>query len=166
MYFALLGVTLIFCLGQTEQLPSSASASFAITLSAPQSIFTTTSVIKLTVALTNTSDHTIFVRKDKSRDHGELTCSLDVRDEAGNEVSETKYGRALKGKQVKGDTTVIVSAPGLFPLEPGQSLDEEIDLKKVFDVSAPGKYVITAKRVFDADNVVVTSKPLTITIEK
>jgi hypothetical protein len=168
MHFLLIVLASMVCVEpvqEAQQASGKLPAPFVIKLSAQQTTFKKGSEIKLKVALTNTSNQQIFVRREKRDDKAEFSYSFDVRDEAGKPAPEAKYKRALKGEQPEGETTVVVSAPGLVPIDPGQSLDEEVIVSKLFDLSVPGKYVIHAERLDDTSNVSVNSNVVTITVE-
>jgi hypothetical protein len=130
-----------------------------------QNVVKAGSEVRLTITLTNTADHEIFVRREKRLDLGELSYTIDVRNDKGKTAPESQYQLALKGEPSAG-TTVVVSAPGLFPVKPGATLEEAVVLNKLFDLTLPGKYLVQAKRIDDTTKLLVKSNTITVTVTR
>jgi hypothetical protein len=112
--------------------------SFSITISAPQSV-KTGSTVDLDIVVKNVADHPIVLGSD-GLTHNETNFTYDVRDPAGNAPSDTPY---MKGPGPQfGKLTYS-------KLAPGETLKLGIDLCKMFEF-APGKYTVQLSRFENA----------------
>ena len=107
---------------------------------------------------------------------------IQVRDSEGKPVAETEYGKTIHARSIEAPP-VDRNGPGVptrgprggaiaMALRPGETLTEESDLTKEFDLSRPGKYTVqafdrgrdpdTGKTVM-SNEVTITGQPPTIT---
>jgi len=94
--------------------------------------------ISVEVVETNTSLHeidTVFITKPPGL--GELLYRAYVRNEKGDLVPETEYGREIRTGEV-----AVGSSSFLGSLKPGQSKIDTLILNKLYDLSQPGKYTV------------------------
>jgi hypothetical protein len=68
----------------------------------------------------------------------ELGYSFEIKEKSGREVKETEYRRSLR--KATGGSWV------LFTLKPGETLEEDAEVTKLFDLGASGTYEIQASR--------------------
>jgi hypothetical protein len=132
----------------------------SLTISTKQDVVKVGSGLIVTILLTNTSSQGIEVSHSVT-DHTEFTHDFDVLDEKGKMVAHTKYGDEVKGEDQK-QPPGIVDSFVLLPLEPGQAMKDEIDIAKLFDLSAPGKYTIQIRR--GERGIKLKSNVLTVTL--
>jgi hypothetical protein len=168
---------------------------FSITLSVAQNVLQAGSKVRIRLVFKNTSDHEIqYVRGPGIgvEPHGEIFTDVEVRGTKGELMPETKYYRALRGKDdtsantagaMKSAVTSATSGPpelrprirgsfvGLM-LKPGESMEEDIVVSKLYDLSQPGRYAISASRPLSNiatdpnSQLIARSNTLMITITK
>lgn len=144
--------------------PQDTVAPYSLAIKARQNVVKVGSEVRVKISLTNTSNHEIVVSREKGNALGELDYKVDVRDETGGLARKTKYLRAIQGENT-GETTVTVSSPGLFSVQPGKSLEEEdVVVSNLYDLSKPGKYAIQVERTDETSKTAVKSNTITITV--
>jgi hypothetical protein len=102
--------------------------------------------VKLTVVLTNPTDHVVYIGRLWTLGGAELEYNFDVRDTQGNRVPLTRYGRALHGTPDKGDDRNDCgdcSEVGVW-IQPHEKVADEVVISKIYELSKPGKYTIQA----------------------
>jgi hypothetical protein len=150
-------------------LPQGNEVPFSITITAAQSLFMAGSEVTIRLVFKNTSDHEVPYTRGLGTGveaHGEFFTDVAVRDASGELVPETKYHRVLRGKD---DTSASQASPektgevpatsgppkprlrfrGSFTgvmLKPGEFREEDIVVSKLYDLSQPGQYTISASR--------------------
>ncbi len=176
-------------------LPQSNQAPFSISISAADTVFKAGSEVRIRLVFKNTSDHEIPYERGIGtgvEPHGEFFTDVEVRDAKGELIPETRYHRLLRGKD---DTSAkpatrerpaaarAISGPpeprpmfrGSFTgymLNPGESREEDIAVRKLYDLSPPGQYAISASRRLSNlatdpnSKVVAKSNTLIITVAK
>jgi len=137
--------------------PSQASKpSFSITTNLLDSVIRPPSEMILEICMTNISDKDIHYGVD-----GQPLWTMfriDVRDSSGSPVSMTPAGRtAARGFGV---VSGIISVP----IKPGQSICPQLILNRVFNLSRPGQYQVEVRKYDTITGLLVTSKPLTVTV--
>ena len=143
---------------------SSARNKYALLIRSKQPEFKVGDEIAIEVTFTNTSDKPILAAPVIPS--AEVSYKLDVRDEKGDPVPETSFGRKLRtGKDDSGRETVTVfrTAP-LRYLQPGESIKEQIVVNKMYDLSRPGTYTLQVQAQSD-DEGRAKSNRFTITIK-
>lgn len=113
--------------------------------------------------MTNTSDRdlrfdVIFIR-DKELNYEpvrERLVDVQLYDNEGNAVPLTLFGRVARGRCLCFGKGV----QGL--LRPSESLTEEADLSKEFDIKKPGKYTVRAERFDKESKAMVRSEAATV----
>jgi hypothetical protein len=111
---------------------------FTLKLSASSEDVKAGSQVRIEIIFTNTSDQEIHL----SRPPGDVpeaaySYAFEVRDEKGELVPETRYGRPFKD----GTARIRGSWAG-WTLKPGESLKEASILNQLFDLSLPGRYTV------------------------
>jgi hypothetical protein len=148
---------------QTPATPDVARKPYTLTIRAKQNTFKVGEEIRINILWKNTSDQPVSVAPVIPT--AETSYKVFVEDEKGNLAAETKLGRRLRtGKDEAGQTTVSVfeTAP-IRSVQPGESLNEEVVLNKLYDLSKPGKYTVRVQSQSDL-NGSAKSDPITITI--
>jgi hypothetical protein len=136
------------------------SQPFTVAISASQETVKIGEEIRVHVVLTNVSSEPLFVRRSPNPAEAEMHYTVLFRDKNGKDASETKYGRAVRKHEL-----VIVSDAAIV-LDPGQKLEEDTDLHKLFEITSPGEYEVEFSRHVDDDpnNEIVKSNRITITV--
>lgn len=145
---------------------------FSITISTSRPIAQLGSEVRVSILLKNISSHPIDIERSPRTDLGEQSYEVEVRDERGNKLPETKYYRVTRGKE-KDDSPRPdgkFSPPkyigGSFlskTVEPGETFPDGMILNKLIDIVAPGKYRITVRRFDEATKSYVSSNTITLT---
>jgi len=104
----------------------------------------TGSEVKLGIATKNISDQTIY--------HIVLTgkpgryLDIAIRDSKGNPVQETPHGRKVHGTELNRQPWSGSVFTGRYPIKPGETFEETINLSQEYDLSQPGTYSIQVLR--------------------
>lgn len=154
--FALLPILMILIVAQAQN-PVGAEvktgpegqgpAGIAIKISMKQDAFKIGSEIKLTVLLTNTTNHDVFLLMRKE-DPSDFIYTVEVLNDHGDEARQTTFGGIRRGKYVSRDPEthkpmVISTSQGPeVKVQPGKTLSHEVDISKLYNFDHPGKYVI------------------------
>lgn len=174
--------------------PQGNQAPFSITISAAKNVFKAGSEVKIRLVFKNTSDHEVPYGRGLGigvEPQGELFSDVEVRDAKGDLAPETKYGLLIRGnagssaspatREKSAGTQAASGPPEPLPiirmsvvgymLKAGESREEDIDITKLYDLSQPGQYTISASRLplesaTDPNGRVVKSNALVITITK
>ena len=151
-----------------------AEASFSITITTPKSVLKVASDIPIDIIIRNISDGDIDLPRSVRLDLGEWFTDVEVSDEKGNMMPETKYYRVLRGKDIydsepRPDGKFVPktqSQQGLsgYSVKPGETLRDGLVLNKLVDLTRPGKYAVRVRRRDEATKVWVTSNAITVTL--
>lgn len=93
--------------------------------------------VLLILTIKNNSDEELFILESST----ERDYKIEVKDEGGKIISLTDEGRRLT------DPSAPVWRNFKSKVDPGKSKQSKINLAYLFDMSAKGKYFITAKRL-------------------
>lgn len=145
----------------------SAKPYFSVTISAPQAVKVGSAAI-LNIAVTNTSSTTTPFSSGYGEDQGEFGCDFSVLTAEGKPAPETRYMKAVEGKDQGPGPQLVISTRSLSTrLAPGESMKFRADLNKLFDLE-PGKYTVQLSRFESAwegrPEAVVKSNTITITV--
>jgi hypothetical protein len=129
--------------------------------------------------MTNTSDHDLHLSLMYVMCPPLINAYVTVRqvqvqlyDDEGNPVPLTVYGAVVQGRnradreQAGGKRERGVGCGGhgqLAVLKPGETLTEEADLSKEFDIKKPGRYTVRAERFDKESKAAVKSDAATVT---
>ena len=96
----------------------------------------------------------------------ESEYTVDVRDRSGNPPPESKYSKAIKGKDTGRPAMVFVNSGELlaFDRKPGDTFTRDLDVSGLYDLSQPGNYTVQVSRFDDESKTWVKSNTVTITI--
>lgn len=143
------------------------SAPFKITLSTESASISSGHPVELQVTLTNISGKDLTIVRNAVKDRGGLDYKFELHKEGTDiAVPETRLHRALKGREdetFRTSETPMTGSLVFSDLKPGQSLTDTVDLARLYDLTAAGKYVVIAKRI-DRNGELVKSNALTITV--
>jgi hypothetical protein len=137
---------------------------FALTIhSNKQERFKVGDEIRIHVSRKNTSEKPVPTAPTIPT--AETSYKVFVEDADGHLAKETPFGRTLRtGKGEHGEETVTVAKSGLFRyLQPGETMNEEIVLNRLYDLSTPGRYTVYVQLRGDLDGSGKSNK-LTITL--
>ena len=148
---------LFACTALTRAHAQSATDPFSITLRSKDALVKSGSSVWVKIQITNNSGQDL----DESGSINGMTgadpnLSFDVRDEDGK----------VKQKKIHKHPELASGKPINCTIAPGQTLNEEQDVTRLFDASEPGKYLIqVSRRVSDAEkDKFVTSNTITVTV--
>jgi hypothetical protein len=83
----------------------------------------------------------------------------------GREVETTFFHRKLTGKQRPGDPSEVWSGSSIFaPLAAGATFTESVDLKHLYEITAPGQYKLDISRIAEDGKTVVHGNSVTLNI--
>jgi hypothetical protein len=140
-------LSLLGAAGNSQAQAAKSTDLYSITISTQHSTVKVGSPIVLRIITKNVSDHVINRILISGSGTEKLSkFRIDLRDESGNLVKETPYGRTVHGTvpdRPHGGSMII----GEEPLDPGQTLDQELDLSKEYDLSRPGTYTVRLRRL-------------------
>jgi hypothetical protein len=156
-----------------------------LVITAPESEIRLGSPVPLKLVLTNISNHDIWfsgfnVSGPVFKQVPLRQIDIQVRDSDGKLVAETEFGKTIHGRSVERPQVEPPdpSKPGkplpgpprdVFMIsQPGETLAEESDLSKEFDLSKPGRYTVhaVARRLDPDAGGLVQSNDVTFTITR
>jgi len=132
---------------------------FSVTISTPEASVSAGSDVKLNVVFANNTG------KDLHSGYGGLgrngpVFDIYIRDSKNMAVLETPFGLTMHGKNPHPFSGSVFSATS----HPGETIKEELNLSKEYDLSKPGKYTVQVRErhpVFQS----VKSNTITITVD-
>jgi hypothetical protein len=144
----------VVCSGRPIEttVPSPSHPEFALHISADGNVAAAGSELQLTVVLTNTTNHKISIPHDTRPNRPAFPYQVRVADVCGNEVSVTQVGDKPDENTYK------------FPLAPGETLTDRIELSKVMKLTDTGDFVVQVLRPDALDQPPVESNPLNLTV--
>jgi hypothetical protein len=156
------------CFGQT--LPSAASGhsktvdpGYSITVAPPADPIRLGSPINVTVTVKNISDKEIYWESEFSDTAYQAFTTLLTKD--GSAVETTFFGRKVRGKQRPGDPPEAQHGSSILSsVAPGKSFTLTLDLKRLYEITDPGLYILDVSRMRDDDVTIVRAKTLTLKI--
>jgi len=146
----------------------SAKACFSLMISADEPTVSSGSEIWLTITMENKSDHDISVYRENTPDQGGFVYKVDVHEDKGTTVPETKFGRRIQGHDTPEERArepyVTLTSGGEQTLAPGKKMTDRININRLYALSRPGKYIIQVRR-FDPENkAFVMSNKIIVTV--
>jgi hypothetical protein len=163
----LVAVTLLWCVDIRAQCPpptyraKEAQRVTSIELGAPSESVKIGTPAKLTVTMTNTSDHDICIYSDAKGNY-----RVEVRDEKAKLPPDTKFGRSRNGN-VKPDQLSpeeLSSSGGYVILGPRQTQVQTVNVTALYEITRPGRYSVQVSRIDPATFEEVKSDVVTITL--
>jgi hypothetical protein len=135
-------------------------ASFSLSITAKEHKVQAGSGVRVKLIMKNTSAREINLDFEPYK--GFFDCYFQVFDQAGLPVPPTKYSHyaCLEAGFLPWSTTCC---PGIS-LAPGQSVEPELHLTRLFDLTRPGKYSILAAQVDMETHSIVKSNTVSITV--
>jgi|SRR5580692_1777635 hypothetical protein len=135
----------------------------SVTISAASETVKVGSELRIKILITNKSDHEILLGKPAGKaGQGEFLNLIEVRDERGNAVPKTRYYRQIRGEEYV-PVGVYVSTIG-FSVKPGESMEEEAIVSKLYDLDKVGKYRIQTQHDDPDNKALVKSNTITVTV--
>jgi len=141
---------------------------FSLMISADGSTVNPGSEIWLTITMENKSDHDMSVYRENTPDQGGFVYKVDVHEDKGTTVPETKFGRRIQGHDTPEERArepyVTLTSGGEQTLAPGKKMTDRININRLYDLSRSGKYTIQVRR-FDPENkAFVLSNKIIVTV--
>jgi len=140
-------------------------APFSIAISSPQQSIGTGAEVRLEITLKNTSNREIYISKSNGRSQAEFSFVVDAHDDTGKPAPDTEYGRRVMRRETK-KRTVLFWSEIFLTLKPGEILQDEAIVSKLYDLSRPGKYLIRVSRRVSGNpkDGVVKSNEIAVTV--
>jgi hypothetical protein len=139
---------------------------FSIHISTSKDTVKAGTEIELKIVVKNISNHEIGFTRSNGKDQAELSYyTVQIRDVKGNSAPETILSRVLRGEDVPSQGPWVLNGSDvMYRLRPGDTLDDEMIVNKLFNLSEPGRYTIQKQRADDSSGVVARSNQVTISI--
>jgi hypothetical protein len=156
--------------GATQVTPAQQPA-YIVTVAASPTVVKAGSDVKLTITIKNVSDLTIYhiVNSGKPGRNWQIL----VLDSQGNSANETSNGRKIHGNDPSQHPWSGSVFSGRYPIKPGETFQQTLDLTSEYDLTKPGIYSIQVLRsdVFTEDDIktgklgtAVKSNTITLTL--
>jgi hypothetical protein len=137
----------------------------SVAISAASDVVKLGSELRINVVVTNIASSKRILRRSSGKAEGEFINTVFVRDDHGNIQTKTKYHHVLKGENTgNGPQDVIRRSMISVPVEPGESVAEQIIVNKLYDLSKPGKYTIQVEHEDPDTKTNVKSNTIIVTI--
>jgi len=146
--------------------PALSPPGYTITLTQPASSFSLGSEIKIPMTITNITGGDVFWQAVWSTDKESWYRGFRfLLTKDGKEVETTFFHRKISGRQRQGDPNEVESGSTVvLPKPPGIMFVITIDLKRLYDISEPGKYTLEVTRFAGDNKTVVHSNAVTLNI--
>ena len=120
--------------------------------------------LKVTITVTNTTNHVVYWSSDVGKDTQYTAFHYDL-EQNGHEVETTFFHRKVTGRNRPGDPEETYSSSSvLLPHAPGKMFEMTIDLKRLYEISAPGQYTLQVSRYDEATKSTVRSNTIVLDI--
>jgi hypothetical protein len=142
--------------------------SISIGIAASQNVIASGTRVELHILVTNVSKGLIHMSRSNGDDQAALSYyTVDLRDTKGDSPPKTMLNRILSGEPVPlppGKGGIITGSSMIFPLQPGETLKDDMILNDLFDLNTPGKYTIQIQHDDPVSRNPVKSNTITLTI--
>src|SRR5260370_17289872 len=109
---------------------------FCIAISSPQQSIASGAEVRVEITLKNTSNREISISKSNGRSQAEFSFVVDAHDDNGKPAPDTEYGRRVMRRETK-KRTVLFWSEIFLTLKPGEILQDEAIVSKLYDLSRP-----------------------------
>lgn len=138
-------------------------APFTIEISAQQNTHVG-APLQLHVKITNASKKNIILSQDMTK-KAEFFNTIYVRDAGGIELVKTDRHRAFRMEPLStAQPTGFTFNDFAVQLQPGEAIQDETDIRTLYEIDQPGKYTIQVQRVDNETKTTVKSNTITVTI--
>jgi hypothetical protein len=122
----------------------------------------------VSIYLKNISNQRSVVSVSRTPQSAEIDYKICLYDFRGHPIPFTPYGRAVYAGS---ESITLVNSMFLKTLLPGDALEEQVNLNKVFDINHPGIYKMTIERSVNSANgpkneLPVKPEPVYITVHE
>jgi len=152
---------------QTQTSSQKATPSISIGITVSQSVVAAGTSVELHILVTNVSKGLIHMSRNNGKDSATLSFyTADLRDTKGSVPPETTFNRKLRGEvhSTPENGGIITGSPIIFPLQPGETLKDDMILNDLFDLKVPGKYTVQIQHEDPVTHNPVKSNIITLTI--
>ncbi len=142
------------------------AASFTLAIAAHQKAAKAGSDVRIEIVVTNVSRRDITVSRSNGEGQAELSgYTAEVRDRKAHLISETTYGRGLRGEESSSAGPIVsITSDLVYPLQPNQQLKDVLIVNKLRDMSQPGVYVVQVQRTDPDSGILVKSNKITVRV--
>lgn len=103
--------------------------------------------IQIHIVLKNTTDRKFTVFRSTGGGSGEQYYSVSVIGPDGNSAASTEYGTAME----KNRDQIVPLSRKMVTVAPGADVDEYVLINRMFDMHAPGTYIVQVSRASPLD---------------
>ena len=156
----------ITSLAQTQKPPTHANPGYTISVAVPPGPFRLRAPIDVTIAAINVSGKDLYWDSATGM-NSELPYKLFrvLLTKDGREVETTVFHRKITGRQRPGEPGDVESSRTiLLPCPPGKMFEITINLKQLYEITEPGRYMLVVSRFDDYTKETVQSNTVTLTI--
>jgi hypothetical protein len=152
------------CSAQCSQPRQGAKSVLYIDASPVQHKVTLGSPVVLKARMTNVSRHEVFVWLEKGG--GENQYEVEVRGQSKILPADTEYGKKRNGHVHLETLNMkdLIGSGACTPLQRGKTIVYELNVSKLYDLSAPGKYYIRLQRADPESAAMIKSNTVRVTV--
>ena len=107
--------------------------------------------VQVHIALENTTSQEFTIFRSTGGGSGELYCSISVIGPDGHPAASTEYGAALE----KNRHAINPLSRKMVHVAPGETVDDNVTVSKMFNMAAPGTYLVQVSRSSPFDPAVI-----------
>lgn len=151
---------------QTQKPPTHANPGYTISVAVPPGPFRLPAPIDVTITAINVSGKDLYWHSATGM-NSELPYKLFrvLLTKDGREVETTVFHRKITGRQRPGEPADVESSRTiLLARPPGKMFEITINLKRLYEITEPGRYMLVASRFDDYTKETVQSNTVTLTI--
>ena len=154
---------------QNAKTAQSSPPPFSLTIRAEQPTVKAGSPVWVHATMENKSDADLSVFRANAEDQGGWVYDVNARDEKGGKPPETHFYRRRQGhltpEEVDREPINIFPGGGpTYPLKPGKTIEDRVNVSKLYDLSHPAKYTIQFRRLDPGSKSFVKSNEITVTV--
>jgi len=152
------------CAAQCSQPRQGARSVLEIYTSPVRHKVTLGSPVLLKVSMTNISRHDVSVWLEKGG--GESQYEVEVRGQSKVLPADTEYGKKRNGHVHLETLNMkdLIGSGACTPLRRGKTIIYELNVSKLYDLSAPGKYYIRLQRADPESAAMIKSNTVRVTV--
>ncbi len=155
-------ILLLPILGLCSTALPQASQQPSISIEARKPTFELGQPIQIHIILKNTTDRQFTVFRSTGGASGELYYSVSVIGPDGNSAASTEYGAAME----KNRDQIVPLSRKMVTVAPGASVDDNVTVSKMFNMTAAGTYVVQVSRPSPFDrSIILKSNTLAIKVD-
>ena len=153
------------CCAQSHSDSAAGDPGFSILVTAPATPIKFAGPVKVTITVTNDTNHDIPWSSDRGKETQYTAFHYDLEQD-GHEVETTFFHRKISGRERPGDPIQPYNESDILLLHPpGKMFEMTIDLKRLYQITEPGKYSFHVSRYDETTKTTVRSNTVSLEIE-